>query len=227
MVHIPASDPAAWLAELRREGAAFRAAVSVDVLDRPVPSCPDWTVARLVGHLGSVHRWVWSIVESKATTAPDGPRPAPPEETDALLPWFDEGLTGVADALAATPPATPMWNWSVLPREAVFWYRRMAEETAVHRWDAQTAVALPEPIAPQLAVDGITEVIEAFLPTGRRAGPSNQRGVVRLVATDTVGTWTVRIRGEAIALLDTDTVLDHGTLEVTGNPALVESLRAK
>jgi hypothetical protein len=86
----------------------------------------------------------------------------------------------------------------------------MAHETAVHRWDAQSAAGLPQPVDPSLASDGVAEVLEVFLPGGRRKGPEDAEGVVRLVATDTGADWTVRVRSTDIAVLDTDTVLDTG-----------------
>jgi len=101
-------------------------------------------------------------------------------------------------------------------------------------------------------VDGVAEVLDSWLPAGRRRGPTDRLGVVQLSATDIDQDWFVRLRGEAgIALLDTATLLDtddpharvlaRGTasdlllalygrvpfdvLEVTGDAALLESLR--
>src|SRR5829696_5085445 len=45
-----------WVGALRREGAEFAAAVTVADLDDDVPTCPGWTVRRLVSHLSRVHR---------------------------------------------------------------------------------------------------------------------------------------------------------------------------
>jgi hypothetical protein len=85
----------------------------------------------------------------------------------------------------------------------------MAHETAVHRWDAQMAVALNEPIEAKLAADGVTEVLDTWLSAGKRRGPLDHYGVVALRATDVAEVWNVRLRGEGLALLDTDTLLDH------------------
>ena len=41
-----------------------------------------------------------------------------------------------------------------------------------------------------------------------RKGPTDRHGVVHLAATDVAQEWYVRLRGEGVALLDTDTLLD-------------------
>jgi uncharacterized protein (TIGR03083 family) len=135
------------------------------------------------------------------TTAPDGA---------AVYDWFAGEHAAVLAALQSLDPETPAWNWSVRPATGAFWHRRMAQETAVHRWDAQSAAGLPQPVEPHLAADGVSEVLEVFLPSGRQKGSEDADGVVRLLATDTGDEWTVRVRGTKVSVLDTDTVLDAG-----------------
>ena len=48
-----------------------------------------------------------------------------------------------------------------------FWIRRMAQETVIHRVDAELALGEPfAPIPDDLALDGIDEVLERFLAFG-------------------------------------------------------------
>jgi hypothetical protein len=70
------------------------------------------------------------------------------------------------------------------------------------------SVGTPEPIDTELAIDGVEEVLDSFLPAGRRKGPDDKRGVVRLQTTDAEAKWVVRVRGAGLSLLDTDTVFD-------------------
>lgn len=198
-----------WLAALRREGSAFRSAVTADDLTRPVPSCPAWTVANLIGHLGQTYRWHRAHLLRGATTPPDA-EPAEIPAGPAILPWWEESFDALVTALTSTPADFPAWNWSMQPKTALFWHRRMAQETAIHRWDAQVSVGLPEPVETDLAVDGIDEVLDTHLPAGDRMGPTDQAGVVRLQPTDDDTSWTVRVRGEGLSILDTDTLLDDG-----------------
>ena len=52
----------------------------------------------------------------------------------------------------------------------------MAHETAVHRWDAQLATGLAEPLESKLAGDTVAEVLDTFLPAGRRRAASDEAG---------------------------------------------------
>jgi uncharacterized protein (TIGR03083 family) len=198
-----------WLGALRTEGPAFGAAISEAPLTVQVPPCPEWTMTDLVYHLGTIYHWVRGFVEQGDTQAP--PRRTVsdglPVDPGAIEWWRDEfdQLMAVLDRL---DPEAPAWNWAPQPKKAGFWHRRMALETAVHRWDAQMAVAAGEPIEAKLAADGISEVLDTWLPAGRRASEESWYGVVQLVATDAGQEWYLRLRGTGVALLDTDTILD-------------------
>jgi uncharacterized protein (TIGR03083 family) len=207
-------------------------------------------VRDLIGHLASVYHWHAGNLGRGVTTRPEGQRPTPPADDTGLLPWWEEGFARMLKELEAAEPDAPAWNWSVQPQVASFWHRRMAHETAIHRWDAQIAGGITEPIDQALAVDGVDEVLDSFLPAGRRHGPTDQEGVVRLEATDAENRWAVRIRGEGLSLLDTDSWFDTEpdaqaavcgtasdlllalwgripltTLTIQGNPDLVAALR--
>ena len=49
----------------------------------------------------------------------------------------------------------------------------------MHRWDAEPRPAA-EPIETKLAADGVSEVLDTWLPAGRRQGPTELQGVVHL-----------------------------------------------
>lgn len=243
-----------WIAGLRAEGPAFREAVTQAPPDTQVPSRPDWTITDLVHHLGSFYRWVRGHATRGVTTPPESRR-APvleglPTGTDAVG-WWAEEFTRLLDTLEALDPELPAWNWAPQAKKAGFWHRRAAHETALHRWDAQMAIGTGEPVEAKLAVDGISEVLDTWLPAGRRKTPTARQGVVHLVATDAAQEWFLRLRGEGVALLDTGTILDsdehparayaagtasdlllalHGrvgfdVLEITGDPTLLDCLR--
>jgi hypothetical protein len=93
--------------------------------------------------------------------------------------------SGPRRTLTAVDDDAPVWNFSAYPDVGRFWPRRQAQETAVHRWDAQRAVGEPEPIEPGLAADGIDELLEVWgtMILGGRDG-IDIGGSVRLVATD-------------------------------------------
>lgn len=243
-----------WLGALRAEGPAFRDAVTEAPSDTPILSCPEWTMTDLVHHVGSIYGWVRGVIERGGTTAPEKRRtPADlPTGADALA-WWQRELDALMATLDAVDPETPAWNWAPQPKKAAFWPRRMAHETAIHRWDAQMATAAGAPVEVKLAIDGVTEVLDTWLPAGRRFSDQSWHGVVQLVATDIDQEWLLRLRGQGIALLDTDTLLDdddhharvHATgtasdlllalwgrigfdvLDVTGEATLLDGLRAR
>ncbi|MEV0720750.1 maleylpyruvate isomerase family mycothiol-dependent enzyme [Asanoa sp. NPDC050611] len=198
-----------WLGGLRAESAAFAAAVAQAPADAPVPSCPGWTIADLVQHLGGCYeRTVW-LIERNSVERPDPDHTASEAPAgEAALAWWQMRCDTLLSTLDATDPEAPAWNWAPQSKRAVFWHRRMALETAVHRWDAQMALAASEPIEAKLAADGISEVLDTWLPAGRRQTGERPHGVVQLFAADTDQEWLVRLRGEGVALLDTDTILD-------------------
>ncbi|MEX1007810.1 MAG: maleylpyruvate isomerase N-terminal domain-containing protein, partial [Acidimicrobiia bacterium] len=129
-------DPDEYIEAITRESAALADAAERAGFDAPVPSCPGWTVADLVAHIGEIQRWARITVEQRATerisrrTLPSAP-PAP-----ELLAWFREQTPALVATLAATDSATPVWSWTD-DNTARFWFRRQANEVAVHRWDAE------------------------------------------------------------------------------------------
>ena len=202
-----------WLAALRADGGAFLHAVSEPgTLESHVPSCPAWTVADLVRHLGSVYR---RYRVNTATGSADEPWPpliipddAPQDFDERVVAWYGSELAQLDAHLDALDPDAPAWNPAPQPRVASFWHRRAAHETAVHRWDAQLSTSLAEPLESKLAGDTVTEVLDTFLAAGRRRTPSDLSGLVHLIASDLGQQWYVRLRGEGVSLLDTGTLLD-------------------
>ncbi|MFI5906363.1 maleylpyruvate isomerase family mycothiol-dependent enzyme [Dactylosporangium sp. NPDC051541] len=198
-----------WLTALRTEGDAFRTALSNGTpLDAPVPSCPGWSLADLAWHVSQVYSFVTGHVARGVLDKPADRATDPlPEGVDAVTAWTD-AFTELVATLDAVDPELPAYNFAPQAKKASFWHRRMAHETTIHRWDAQMAGGLAEPIEARLASDNVTEVLDTWIPSGRRSGPADRAGMIALHATDTDQVWYVRLRGAGIALLDTDTLLD-------------------
>lgn len=185
-------DPATYLDHLRADGAALGSAAG-GALERPVPTCPEWDVAELVRHVGKGHRWFADIVRTRATEG-HWRFPQAPAEGGVLLAWYDEGLAALVDVLKATDPDEPVWNWfDDTPAPALFWHRRVAQETSVHRWDAQFAVGDAQPFDADLAVDGIDEHL-SFIAFGLPVKPvEGLSGSLHLHATDVEGEWSLKL----------------------------------
>ena len=210
-----------WLAALRADGPALRDAVAEAGPAATVPPCPGWTTADLVEHLTSLLRWVReNTPRGVVTRPPERVVPSPRPEWDEALEALRRELTGTVETLDATDPEFPAWTWPAQAKKAGFWHRRMAHEISVHRWDAEAAAGRPTPIETKLAADGVTEILDTWLPAGRRHEPTELQGVVHLTATDAAYEWFLRLRGSGVALLDTGTILDtddhHPRAEATG-----------
>jgi uncharacterized protein (TIGR03083 family) len=232
-----------YLEALRDDGAALATAAGKG-LDPPVPACEGWTVADLVLHTGMVHRHKLEVVRGRLAEPPD-PWPPPAPTRAELLGWYSQGLEELVTVLEATDPETPAWTFYRPDRTVGFWYRRMAQETAVHRVDAESAHGDPRPVPAALAADGVGELLEVFLAPHAEGSPVGGRGeTLHLHATDTEGEWLLRLlpagvevgqghgQGEAAAAGTASDLLlflwgrgPGDPLERSGDPALLARVR--
>ena len=100
------------------------------------------------------------------------PDPWPPDFAgrDALE-WYDEARAAIVDALEAAGTGLETWTFNPDDKTSGFWYRRMALESVVHRIDVEQAHDVVTPIDPELALDGIDELLYPNL-----AGPWWEEG---------------------------------------------------
>jgi uncharacterized protein (TIGR03083 family) len=184
-------EPAGYLQHVRDDGNTLAAAARL-APRAAVPCCPAWDMAALLGHVTAVHRWVAGIVTTGATERPMRERPDPAALPDAALGRYQAGLTELLDALGKVDPNLLVWNWfDERPAPARFWHRRMAHETAVHRWDAQAAAGVAQPIEAGLAVDGIDEFLSFVAEWLSTMPVEGLAGSLHLHATDVDGEWSL------------------------------------
>jgi uncharacterized protein (TIGR03083 family) len=154
-------------------------------LGQPVPTCPGWTMADLLGHLAGVEGFWTAVLQGTApadVTRP--PRPPDPE----LIDWFRSGVDALVALLGPLDPATPQWNWSDQDPTIGWVQRRMTHESVMHSWDGANAVGRAEPIDTEIAVDGIDEFLDVFVGARaeRMTGPVE---TVHVHVTDGEGEW--------------------------------------
>ncbi len=157
-----------------------------------VPRCPGWNRTALLAHLGRTHEWVRLQVErgpdervrfGETAHAPDG---------DAMITWFEDGASALIAALASMDIALTWPTWAG-PQPGTFYPRRMAQETAMHRRDGD-----PTPFDPELAVDGVNELLELFAPLAAGDKLADHPGSIHLHATDTDGEWLVHLTPDGV-----------------------------
>jgi uncharacterized protein (TIGR03083 family) len=186
--------PADYVQAVRREAAALAAAAERN-LDASVPSCPDWNVRDLVVHTGGVHRF-WCEIAERRLQNPREANPLPAPGDDELMNWFEEGAARLVKTLERSDPSTAVWTWAA-QRNVGFIQRRMAHETAVHRWDAEAASGAVHAIEPSLAADGVDEMLFVFV-SAQEPDFGGERGSIHLHRTDGEGEWIVYLTPEGV-----------------------------
>jgi uncharacterized protein (TIGR03083 family) len=178
---------------IERESAALAGAMRrPGALAGAVPACPGWSGTDLVLHIGGVQAF-WTAAARAGGVRPDQVPGAEPGGAD-LLEWYDQARAGLVKALREVPPdeQVAVW-WQEGTDSALEVARRQAHEAAVHRWDAQSVTGAPDPIAPDLAADGVLEYCQRMLRRWDEVAWSGPSGVLRLAADDTGGQWLIRL----------------------------------
>lgn len=163
-------------------------------LSTRVPSTPDWDVGGLIAHTGWVHRYATAWMSANAPQQRDVVQTA----SGDLAVWFTEGLDALVAHLDGCDPDEEVSTF-IGPGTYWFWLRRMAHETAMHRWDAEAALGIAGPIATDVALDGVDEFLTGFhLPhrVGRHFSGDGQ--TLHFHATDGEGEWYLTRTSEGV-----------------------------
>jgi uncharacterized protein (TIGR03083 family) len=208
-----------------RESEAFAAVLDTGDLDARVPCCPDWALRDLAHHLGRVQRFWAATVRVGADVDPTRPADETlPTGNAELAAWMRASTVDLLDALRVAPADQPAWVWWRDRRTAGAIARHQVQEAAVHRWDAQSAVGAPEPLAATVADDGVEE----FLWIARQL---REPAPITFVATDSGrafpvadGPTTVTVSASASDLV----LLLYGRIpadavDVSGDPAALDA----
>lgn len=206
-------DTERYLTLLAADGSLLADTAGHD-LTAAVPPCPGWAVHDVVTHTAEVYEHKLACIALRA--APDPWPPAWPTDRDPLA-WFDDAHRRLLDVLRSTDPATPAYTWWPPDQTVGFWVRRMAQETAVHRVDVQSAVGAATPVDPELATDGVDEVLTLML-AGDWSDQPTDIGAGRRVEVATGGrSWVVSLQPELVEVEPAgDAEADAG---VSGEPS--------
>ena len=179
-------DASTHLDHLRADGAALVSACRDDPT-AVVPTCPGWDRTRLLSHVAGVHSWARAQLAAGPETRVRFSEAPEPPAGDELIPWYERGVAELVSALT-TMELDATWATWAGPQPGTFYPRRMAQETAMHRRDAE-----PAAFDPALAVDGVDEHLELFAPRIPADRVAGRHGTIHLHATDADGEWLVQL----------------------------------
>lgn len=187
-----------FVAHVRRESQTFLDALRTTEPDAPVPTCPEWSAADLLWHLGEVQMF-WSMVVNQRITDGDEADAADasqkrPDDWDGLIDYFTNANTELLEGLTNTPSDVAAWTWWT-EQTVGFIKRRQAHEALIHRIDAEITAGTLTAIDTPLASDGVDEVLRIMHggepPWGDFEPYPDQ--TVRIQTTDTRTSWLVTL----------------------------------
>lgn len=217
-------DIVQYIDALETAGGALADACEQADLAVRVPSCPEWTVRDLAFHQGGVHLWAARIVREALMERPVGVAMDPIADAaqrpadDALVGWVRDGAAALVDALRSAPDDLAAWTFMrTAPTPRAFWARRQAHETVIHRVDGQQAAGVEvTPVDPEVAADGVDELLTGFLASrrGRLRAPAPTTLTIR--TTDTGAAWRLTVSAEPLAVERVDGAEAPVDTEVSG-----------
>jgi uncharacterized protein (TIGR03083 family) len=185
--------------------------VAAKGLDPQVPSCPGWTVGDAVTHVAQVYLHKAETMRRQADPQPWPPDLSGREPIRLLL----EARGQLLDELRTRGPEAPSYTWYPPDQTVGFWYRRMAQETAIHRIDVELAHAAETPVDPALAADGIDEVLVVMLAGDWSDFPVEAAAGKAVDLSAGGRTWRVQLDPESV------TVTEHAA-----DPAITDGAHA-
>jgi uncharacterized protein (TIGR03083 family) len=213
-------DSSLLLSRLDDDFALLRATIAATDLTAKVPSCPDWTVTELAQHVAAVYLHKTECIRLGAFPDPWPSQAIDPDPVKAL----DQAYAALTAQLAAHSPADHAATWNEPDQTVGFWIRRMAQETVIHRVDAELAAGRPvSPIPHDLAIDGVDELLKLFVGYGSTRWDDDFGTLLdspdkRLVSVSTSHhAWTLTATSSGVEVSDAVTGFGGDAL-VSGEP---------
>jgi uncharacterized protein (TIGR03083 family) len=189
VVDIP-EPPIDWLGAIERDAEAIDIAARAATGKALVPGCPGWTVTDLLEHVGSVFYRASLIIGQRRERRPHRTETtAPPGDPFG---WYEMGRSAILPVLRTADPSTSYWTFRG-PNPLRWWLRRLANESAVHRVDAEQAAGLSSSVDAATAADSIDEKLETYLPVLVAQKPLPRPVTVSLRADDLGSAWTITV----------------------------------
>jgi uncharacterized protein (TIGR03083 family) len=184
--------PSEWITCYEDRALRAVAVASAD-MEAAVPSCPGWTGRDLVRHVGVTPQGLAICISTPIDSLPDmrkvreGVKTAPPDDED-LIEWACAEIKGWAEHLRLLDPSAPAFSMTA-DKTLGYWMRHSAVETTVHLWDVEGISGLRTEIPPDLAADGLDEML-LFVDYRHFRKDSLPTRWLLVAPTDTQRTWT-------------------------------------
>ena len=186
--------------------------LAASAMTSAVPACPGWTGEDLIRHTAMVYL-------HKAESIRTGAKPTgtwPPAELDQMqpVPALQQCYARLMDQFDTHEPTDPAFTWVKSDQTVGFWIRRLAHETSIHRFDLESALGQPQPIDPDLAVDGIDEILTVMLVRSR---PDDDATGATVTLRSAGLAWTLTVAPEVVTL--ERQVSDRADAQISGRPS--------
>ena len=154
-----------------------------------VPTCPGWTLRKLVTHVGRGDRWAATIVRGAVQQLRRHPdRGRWPGTAASRTAWPTGCVPAPTSCWPRWPPSarTPRSGPSSGRSPRAWWIRRRLHEATVHRADAALALGADYELPAELAADGLSEWLDlvAARPVADAPAPLDAGATLHLHATD-------------------------------------------
>jgi uncharacterized protein (TIGR03083 family) len=156
-------DHETFVAHVRADADRIADLAATGGLDEPAPTCPGWSVRDVVEHTAEVYLHKVASMRDKVLADTSTPGWPPPRGSEPTPVFFAAARDALLRELTSRDPREACPTWWTDDQTVGFWGRRMAHETAIHRLDVEIALGDVTPVDPDLAVDGIDEVLRRML----------------------------------------------------------------
>ena len=221
-VELSGMDNPRYLDCLASDYARLRAVATID-LAGAVPTCPGWSVADLTRHVGEVYM---HKTEAMRKGAEPDQWPPPGIENEEPIGLLDRSYAALVAEFGSRKPSDACGTWYAPDQTVGFWIRRMAQETVIHRIDAELGAAQSvAPVPTDLAVDGIDELLKIFVAYSVANWSNDFKEILssprRTYAVQTDGgAWRLRT-GDGTFSVEDGTSGDKADVTISGSPTAV------
>ncbi len=156
--------PERYIAAIRHHGDVMLTQVRSIDLTAPVPTCPGWSVANLVGHTAAVLEQKSELVrDGYVDRSPPFSKELAAQTDPSIVETLETALVEIVEVFESSDLDRPIYTWTDEDQTASWWVRRIAHEVVIHSADAVIAAGATPTSEDWLGSDGVDECLTEFL----------------------------------------------------------------